>query len=230
MSQKQLEPRYLIETMERLVKRIEERFPRAMLVHTAEAVLDTARQARDRTIAFSRPIWWLRLPIFVLIVSLPTVVIYELVVLDLSFVPSSLSELISFFQAAVESLVFIGIGIAFLMTLETRFKRRRALAAVHELRELAHIIDMHQLDKDPAYVMEAATSTPSSPARTMTAFELNRYLDYCSELLALIGKVAAIYGQRMADPVALEAVDQVENLTTSLSRKIWQKLMILDND
>ncbi|MCB9892550.1 MAG: hypothetical protein H6832_01695 [Planctomycetes bacterium] len=230
MVPKQLEPRYLIETMERLVRRIEERFPNAILVHTAEAVLDTARRARDRTIAFSRPIWWLRLPIFVLIVSLPTILIYELVVLDLSFVPSSLSELISFFQASVESLVFIGIGIAFLMTLETRFKRRRALAAVHELRELAHIIDMHQLDKDPAYVMEAATSTPSSPARTMTAFELNRYLDYCSELLALIGKVAAIYGQRMADPVALEAVDQVENLTTSLSRKIWQKLMILDND
>lgn len=227
---RQLEPRYLIETMERLVRRIEERFPSAMLVRTAQAVLETARQAQERTARFSRPILWLRIPIFLLLTFIPVFLIYELWVLDLPFTPGSLGDAISFFQAAVESLVFIGIGTLFLMTLEGRFKRRRALEAVHELRELAHIIDMHQLDKDPAYLLEEGTMTASSPARTMTAFELNRYLDYCSELLALIGKVAAIYGQRIADPVALEAVDQVENLTTGLSRKVWQKLMILDQE
>jgi hypothetical protein len=61
----------------------------------------------------------------------------------------------------------------------------------------------------------------------MSAFELGRYLDYCSEMLALTGKVAAVYIQRFEDPVALQAVNEVEDLTTGLSRKIWQKLMVL---
>jgi len=37
----------------------------------------------------------------------------------------------------------------------------------------------------------------------MTHFELTRYLDYCSEMLALISKIAAIYVQRSHDPVTL---------------------------
>jgi hypothetical protein len=34
--------------------------------------------------------------------------------------------------------------------------------------------------------------------------------------------------QRFDDPVTLSAVNDVENLTAGLSRKIWQKIMILD--
>ena len=62
----------------------------------------------------------------------------------------------------------------------------------------------------------------------MTAFELNRYLDYCAEMLALIGKIAALYGQNVSDDVARNAIDEVEQLTTGLSRKIWQKVMLLE--
>jgi hypothetical protein len=58
--------------------------------------------------------------------------------------------------------------------------------------------------------------------------ELGRYLDYCSELLSLIGKIAALYSQCLEDPVVLEAVDDVEDLTTELSQKIWQKITLLD--
>ena len=62
----------------------------------------------------------------------------------------------------------------------------------------------------------------------MTPYELTRYLDYCSEMLALISKVGALYIQNFDDPATLRAVDELENLTTGLSRKIWQKIMILD--
>jgi hypothetical protein len=51
-------------------------------------------------------------------------------------------------------------------------------------------------------------------------------LDYCSELLAMVGKIAVLYVETSSDPVVLESVDQIENLTASLSRKIWQKLSI----
>ena len=65
--------------------------------------------------------------------------------------------------------------------------------------------------------------------RAMTSFELNRYLDYCSEGLALISKIAALYVQGFEDPVLLDAVDDVEDLTAGFSRKIWQKISILEN-
>jgi len=65
------------------------------------------------------------------------------------------------------------------------------------------------------------------PPRTMSPFELSRYLDYCSEMLSITGKIAALYIQKFDDGVALQAVNEVESVTTALSGKIWQKLMIL---
>ena len=62
----------------------------------------------------------------------------------------------------------------------------------------------------------------------MGSFELGRYLDYCSELLSLSAKGAAVIAQRFDDPPVLAAVNEIEALTSGLSRKIWQKLMILD--
>lgn len=124
--------------------------------------------------------------------------------------------------------MLIGASIFFLVTLETRLKRLKALKAIHELRSLSHIIDMHQLTKDPERVLAMGPATASSPKTTMTRFELNRYLDYCSEMLALTGKVAALYVQRFEDPQAVAAVNDIETLTSGLSRKIWQKIMMLN--
>jgi hypothetical protein len=124
----------------------------------------------------------------------------------------------------------MGIAIAFLVTIEGRLRRHRALKALHELRSLVHIVDMHQLTKDPDQVTGSrANSTASSPARILAPFELGRYLDYCSELLSVTSKVAALYAQQLEDPVVLSAVNEVETLTTGLSAKIWQKLVILGN-
>ena len=49
-----------------------------------------------------------------------------------------------------------------------------------------------------------------------------------NELLAIISKIAALYVQNFNDPITLSAVNEVENLTNGLSRKIWQKIMIQD--
>ena len=64
----------------------------------------------------------------------------------------------------------------------------------------------------------------------MTRFELRRYFDYCSEMLSLTGKIAAVYVQEFNDMVVLASVNEVETLCTGLSRKIWQKLSILHEE
>jgi hypothetical protein len=72
----------------------------------------------------------------------------------------------------------------------------------------------------PTIVLKDARLTAASPKRSMTQFELNRYLDYCAEMLALIGKLAALYGDHVRDGVVIDAVNDIENFTSSLGRKI----------
>jgi hypothetical protein len=56
----------------------------------------------------------------------------------------------------------------------------------------------------------------------MSPFELNS-TDYCSDAMGLISKVATLCVQSYQDPVLLDAVDDVEDLTSGFSRKIWQR-------
>ena len=67
-----------------------------------------------------------------------------------------------------------------------------------------------------------------SPVRRLTAFEMSRYLDYCTEMLSLIGKIAALYCEGFEDDQSLEAVTDLEQMTIGLQRKIWQKIAILE--
>ncbi len=131
-------------------------------------------------------------------------------------------------DAFINVLIVGGAALIFLLTLEERLRRRRALADLHGLRSIIHVIDMHQLTKDPSHGARVGSATPSSPDRTMTAYELSRYLDYCSEMLSLAAKAAALYAQAIPDPVIIEAVADIERLTAGLSAKIWQKIMIIE--
>ena len=66
-------------------------------------------------------------------------------------------------DAGINSVIFFSIAVYFLLTIETRLKRRRALRTLHQLRSLAHVVDMHQLTKDPEQLLLAPRDTPSSP-------------------------------------------------------------------
>jgi len=46
-------------------------------------------------------------------------------------------------------------------------------------------------------------------------------------MLAIVGKIAAVYAQNIPDPQVVSSVNEVESLTSGISRKIWQKIMIL---
>ncbi len=222
-----LDAKQIVTTVEVLARRVEERFPDASLCKVAEEVVRVARGAAERVEALGRPNVALRAGVWLLVAGLAGVLFVMVPALRLSWQIRAGTELIQTLDALLEALFFIGGGMLFLVTLEGRMKRSRALAELHELRALAHIVDMHQLTKDPEQLLAAGPRTASSPERTMTDFELQRYLDYSTEMLALLGKIAALYSARMADPVVLSAVDEVEELTTGLSYKIWQKISLL---
>lgn len=107
-------------------------------------------------------------------------------------------------------------------------KRRRALKALHELRSVIHIIDMHPHTKDPSAEASFAEPTASSPKRLLSPRERARYLDYCSEMPSLAAKVPALYAQSFPDPVFADAVNDLERTSASLSQKIRQKINIVE--
>ena len=220
----------VVETSERLAARVKERFPDASLSRLTAELVTVAQQSAERATEIARPHWPLRAAAGAFILLMLGGLGAGLLHLDIEWRLRDIGSLVQFIEAGTNEIVLIGAAAFFLITVEQRYKRRRALTALHELRSLAHIVDMHQLTKDPDRLRRGVQGgdTDSSPERPMTSFELSRYLDYCSETLAVIGKVAAVYAQSFEDEAALTAVDEIEDLTTGLSRKIWQKLSILD--
>ncbi len=216
--------------IDQLRRRIEERFPDRNLGLVCDEIRRQASEAQQRADWIARPILSVRAGVLLLVVLLVSILVYfaqsHVEVDNNQF---GFGEFVTLLEAGINAIVLIGAGIFFLVTAELRLKRRRTLAALHELRALAHVVDMHQLTKDPEHIIGRDRSTPSSPKVSMTLFELVRYLDYCSEMLSLIGKIAAIYVQDFDDEVAIDAVNDVESLTTGLSRKIWQKIMYVQS-
>jgi hypothetical protein len=222
----------IIATVATLRRRIEERFPGSGLSRLCGQLLIVSQRAAERADSIGRPIRSIQAVGYVLSFCLSVILLGlgYFVVTEFDFSKHGVLDWITGLESGLNDIIFIAIAIVFLISLERRIKRRRALAAVHELRSIAHIIDMHQLVKNPEGSIRQWSSTKNSPKRTMTPFEMNRYLDYCSEMLSLTGKIAALYVQHFDDSDAVAAVSEVEQLTTGLSRKIWQKIMILEQN
>ncbi len=221
---RQLDPAKIDDTITLLSRRVEERFPGSGLSRVCRELEAVIKDTEGRCRFLAAPMRWLRgwigLAILLLVASLAA----SLTTLRFSAGEVPWVDLVQGVEAAINDVILIGLAVVFLITLEGRLKRKRALRGLHELRSLAHVIDMHQLTKDPERVLSPGPDTASSPKRVLTPFELTRYLDYCSEMLALTAKAAALYGQHLDDPAILASVNEIENLTTNLSQKIWQKI------
>ena len=222
-----LNPENIVETIDRLYHRIEERFPASGLGRVCQELQKIAEESASRSRWIECPNLWLRIGAAAVIgVGLIGIVI-SIIYMKVPTASITVIDFIQVIESALNDIILISAAIFFLVTVETRIKRARALDALHELRSISHVIDMHQLTKDPAHLSPMMVSTSSSPHKRLTSFELMRYLNYCSELLSLTGKVASIYSQNFRDSVVLATVNDLETLTTGLSRKIWQKIIIL---
>jgi hypothetical protein len=225
-----LDAERIVETIATLRRRIDERFPDSGLERVCGRLLDIAERTRERLDWVERPNVYLRAATWAMAGLVVAGVLTALwaAIGGLAHERPDPLDLIQALESAIQEIVFVGIGLIFLLTMEGRVKRTRALRFIRELRALAHIVDMHQLTKDPYRVDQEIAATASSPQLALDRAQLSRYLDYCSELLSLTSKVAALYAERLDDSVVLQAVDQVEDLTTGLSQKIWQKIMMLE--
>lgn len=225
-----LEAIKVIETIDRLRTRIAARFPDSSLLKSCGTIAEVAHKTTHRVDRARRPRLFLRtLTWLVVLCALAGMALIVYAARENVHVASNIIELTLGLDAAVSLIIVFGSATWFLVGAERRLKRKDILQALHELRSFAHVIDMHQLTKDPYMIFNPERKTDASPSHGLSAFELSRYLDYCSEMLALIGKLAALYAEHTDDGDVIDAVNDVETLTTNLSRKIWQKIILLDD-
>lgn len=222
-----LDPAAIVSTIEALSQRIHAGFPGSGLAAVSRELVADAREIQQLAGWLARPIPWARYAVgfglALLVAGLAGAVLKLRVSMEVPGIP----DLLQGIDAGVNDVVFIGIAVYFLLTIETRVKRSRALRSLHTLRSLAHIIDMHQLKKDPEQV-GGGPATAGASVQAMPADTLALYLDHCGDMLALISKLAALHAQEFNDDATLRVVQEVEDLAHDLLRIIWQKIAVAD--
>jgi hypothetical protein len=222
-----LKPGPVVETIGRLVARIFERFGDCGLYRVCAELHQIAKEDTRRAVSIGRSYMGLRVLIFAILATGVAVLGWMLTLIDFTKTAAdNVYAVAQGIESAANLTVLTGAAMLSLLKLEERLKRRRALAALHELRSIVHVIDMHQLTKDPSKFVVRA-NTPSSPPVLLNKFQMTRYLDYCSEMLSLTSKVAVLFGQSLDDHAVADVVSDIERVGAGLSQKIWQKIMIL---
>jgi len=224
---KELKIEKITSTINKLLTRINDRFPETGISGVCEELHSCAQKIEYNIQYIAKPNRWIQLSVFMVVLVFFATLIYSISIIEWEFNKPSLADVIQITEALINDVILVGAALFFLFSIENRIKRQKALKELHQLRSLAHVIDMHQLTKDPSIVHSEYQRTQHSPERKITAFELQRYLDYCSEMFSLIGKLAAKFSESLPEPTIVSAANNIESLCTGLSQKVWQKMDFL---
>lgn len=228
MGKEFLDVQKVVETIQRLKLRIHDRFPDSGLHKTCSTLYKISLDTKHTMQWLAAGHIWIRLVTVGLVSAFAAVILWIAVSLKMNQ-RWNFQDFIQTGESATNLLIFMSLAFYFLWTLEQKWKRSRVIKKINQLRELAHIVDMHQLTKDPASILLRQNRTENSPNRSLSQFELSRYLDYSVEMFSLIGKLGYLYVTRLNDPVSTQAANDLESLTTGLSRKVWQKIVLVRN-
>jgi hypothetical protein len=228
MPYRSLDHAHITQTAVQLAARVNERFPENGISGVARELVQLSRDAATDAAALAQPILWLRLLTGAAVLLGGLMFVYIGTFLSFDRISTGAFEFATGLEASVNTIVLAIVGFVTLAKSEERIKRHKVFTGLHRLRSVIHVIDMHQLTKDPAALSVDFKPTAASPKRITEPQQLSRYLDYCSEMFSITGKLAALYAQAVNDEVVAEAVNDIENLGSNLSRKVWQKIMLID--
>lgn len=216
-------------TVKQLGHRIDERFPGSGLSKIGKELVSISVILDHNSKTLKKPMIWLRLLGIICMIGL-TVLLVALInfIMKHSSTSGSMFDILQGIDSAFNEIILFCISIYFFFRIEKLWKQKLVLKNLHLLRSITHVIDMHQLTKDPTTFLSEIKLTDSSPERELNKYELMRYLDYCSESLSICAKLAALFAQDNQDNEVLERVADIEQLTQTLSQKIWQKIIILN--
>ncbi|YCM44083.1 hypothetical protein V2O64_22505 [Verrucomicrobiaceae bacterium 227] len=222
---RKIDPEKLILTVSKLADRVEGEFPKSGLSAVANEVAAVAEGTVERVHEIEKPKIFLRIMVGILVaVAIAGPFLFS-VLLSFSEEVNNLGDFLEATDAGLHLLLILTGGVIFLVGLENRLRRNQALEALAEFRSLAHLLDLHQINKDPGLDRMVPPEPDLRTVRSDSA--LADYLDFSGDLLSIIGKLAAFYAQNLSDRVVLDAVNEIETLTSSLSNKLWLKIIVL---
>ena len=228
-----LEPVPVIETARRLRDRIGARFPdrgihrvAQELVSLTEQVADTSAGSRRR----SRLVRSASHTVIGIVVLVALVAFGFAVEAAFTDAPDNRLDWLPLIESAVNDIVFVAIAVVLLYSFPERVQRADLLAKLHRLRSLAHIVDMHQLTKEPESLRDAFVNGTDGADICLTPEQIEYYLEYCTELLSIVSKAAALCAEESQDDIVLNTVSTIETLTMGMSRKVWQKITVLSEE
>ena len=137
-----LDSNHVIDTINRLHKRISERFPRSGLGETCSELFEIAGRAHQRSEWIAKPLLGFRYAVGGLSVGIVAVTV------ALFFYHPPFSEEFGFtdyvtvLDAGMNVIVLVGIALIFLITLERRIKRTRALLELEVDDGLSLLVDV----------------------------------------------------------------------------------------
>ena len=223
MKYRSLESNEIIHTIDELHMRISQRFPRSDLAAVCEELLVVAKETEAKARAVNVSNYPLRAIIVLLIAGAAATIAFLIHAIQVKTGEVELINLLQGLEAGTNLIIFISVAIYFLFSFESRLARTRALNDLNELRSIIHVIDMHQFSKDPSELLS------SDSTEGMTRTDLTRYLGFCSVMLSLGAKLAALYAQKLPDEIVIDAASDLQNVAGGLSLKIWQKISILES-
>jgi hypothetical protein len=144
-----LDPAKIVETAENLARGVGERLPGSTLAGLAVELAAIARETDERARQARRPIYAIRVA-SVLAISASILGLWYLAGhIHTRWEFGTITELFEATDAGFNLLVLLAGALWFLITIEARLKRRKALDFLEELREFIHVIDVTQLYYTP---------------------------------------------------------------------------------
>src|SRR5580765_7825203 len=141
----------IAKTIGNLHRRIDARFPGSGLSRVAAELIQLAELNATVMRQLVQPYWWLRGLTALAVAGVVAIALWA----SIRLVPcvrsgvGGIADALQSVEAATNEIILLSLAVLFLISLETRVKRRVALRMLHRLRSIAHVVDMHQLTKDP---------------------------------------------------------------------------------
>ena len=212
-----LNPARIIETAENLARDIGEKLPVSSLAGLAVELAHIAHATVERTQQARRPIYAIRVLSFLAISTSLLGLCYLLDHIHARWEFGTIAEVFDATDAGFNLLVLLAGALWFLITIENRIKRKKALEFIEELREFIHVIDVTQLFYTPLVY----NSDPAA-ARTSVTFDYTYFL-FCTQMLAVISNLAPLYTRGAAGDSILRAASDVEMLANAITTKLLSK-------
>jgi hypothetical protein len=229
-SRELLDPNKIYKNISALEQRVLARFEGRNIAKRAKKLTELSAKAVVRSQQLAKPNYFLRL-ISILSLTLFIAAIAALLLEASSAINFAsnvdLSELLQGAQAGIELVVFLGIVVLFIWSIETRIRRKALLTEIEYLQNFLHLINVGQLDKEPVRLDKGFKKEKNSPDISLDYFSMERYLSHSQKLAHYAAEVGRVYANTLVDAEVDNAAEELRRFAFDIARTCLEKMNIL---